>query len=93
MVVGAQNSSNSNRLKDLGEELSTPSYLIDSAEKIELSWLENINSVGITAGASAPEVLVQEVVNKLKKFFDISLKELTDKKENIHFKLPLEVRA
>ncbi|MCH9753923.1 MAG: 4-hydroxy-3-methylbut-2-enyl diphosphate reductase [Alphaproteobacteria bacterium] len=93
LVVGAQNSSNSNRLKDLGEELSTPSYLIDSAEKIELSWLENINSVGITAGASAPEVLVQEVVNKLKKFFDISLKELTDKKENIHFKLPLEVRA
>jgi 4-hydroxy-3-methylbut-2-enyl diphosphate reductase len=93
LVVGAQNSSNSNRLKDLGEEFSTPSYLIDNADAINFSWFDNVKSVGITAGASAPEILVQEVVNSIKKRFDISLKELIDKKEDVRFKLPLEIRS
>lgn len=93
LVVGAQNSSNSNRLKDLGEELSTPSYLIDDAEKINMSWIKNAKSVGITAGASAPEILVQEVINKIGQRFTISLRELIDKKENVKFKLPIEVQS
>ena len=67
LVLGAPNSSNTNRLRELGEYCGVPSYRIESAEDINLSWLENIDVVGVTAGASAPEVLVQDVIAFLKK--------------------------
>lgn len=92
-VVGTENSSNSNRLKDLGNELGTPSYLIDNANHIDMEWLEGVKTVGLTAGASAPEVLVQEVIEKLQHHFEVQISELTDKEENVKFKLPLEVRT
>jgi len=92
-VVGTENSSNSNRLKDLGNELGTPSYLIDNANHINMQWLEGVKTVGLTAGASAPEVLVQEVIKKLQDHFAVQISELIDKEENVKFKLPLEVRV
>lgn len=92
LVVGSQNSSNSKRLQQLGEELGTASYLIDNADKIDLSWLDSVNSVGITAGASAPETLVQEVVERLKDHFNASVTDLFHKAENVHFRVPAELR-
>jgi len=91
LVVGSQNSSNSNRLKDLGEENGIKSYLIDSAKNIDYSWFESIKVVGITAGASAPEILVQEVINCLKEKFDVNISLLQGVEENIKFKLPKEL--
>ncbi len=64
LVVGSPNSSNSNRLRELSERVGTPAYLIDNAEQIDAAWLENVETVGVTAGASAPEVLVQGVIER-----------------------------
>jgi 4-hydroxy-3-methylbut-2-en-1-yl diphosphate reductase len=91
LVVGSKNSSNSNRLKDLGDELGTQSYLIDNEHDIDLNWLKSSDSVGITAGASAPEELVEAVVNYLKEKFSVSIENLVDKEERVKFKLPAEV--
>lgn len=91
LVIGAQNSSNSNRLRDLGEEIGTPSYLINGTEDIDLAWFSSIQSIGITAGASAPETLTEQVVDFLKHHFEISLKTMDGIAENIRFKLPKEV--
>ena len=66
MVVGAENSSNSNRLRELGERAGIPSYLISDASAIKAEWLENRTKIGVTAGASAPEELVQPVIDHLK---------------------------
>jgi len=88
LVVGSKNSSNSNRLRDLGEDLGTTSYLIDSNLDIDLKWFESATSVGITAGASAPEELVQGVIDYLTKHFQTSIENLVDKEENVKFKLP-----
>lgn len=93
LVIGSANSSNSNRLKDLGENMNVPSYLIDSHKHIKEEWFEGANSVGITAGASAPEVLVDEVVDYLGTKFQVSIKNMTGAQENIKFKLPQELRA
>jgi 4-hydroxy-3-methylbut-2-en-1-yl diphosphate reductase len=93
LVVGSQNSSNSKRLKQLSRDLGTNSYLIGNANQIDLSWFEHIESVGITAGASAPESLVQEVVIKLGKYFNTTTKEVLSKEENVHFRIPSELRA
>jgi 4-hydroxy-3-methylbut-2-en-1-yl diphosphate reductase len=90
-VIGAKNSSNSNRLKDLGEEKNINSYLIDNENDIKLEWLKNKKILGITAGASAPDILVENVITFLKKYFEITIKELEGIEENIHFKLPKEV--
>ena len=68
LVIGSPNSSNSNRLRELGEQCGIASYLIDAASDINPAWLTNVKAVGITAGASAPEVLVEEVVTYLKTF-------------------------
>lgn len=93
LVVGSANSSNSNRLRDLGEECGTPSYLIADASMIEHSWLEGIEKIGITAGASAPETLVQGVVDHLKAYAPGSTVTLMDgTPENVKFKLPKEVQ-
>ncbi len=92
LVVGAANSSNSNRLRDLGEEIGTPSYLINSAEDLVPTWLENAKAIGLTAGASAPEHLVQGVIDAIQTLYPkASVKLMDGKQENIKFKLPPQV--
>ncbi len=91
LVVGAQNSSNSNRLKEIGADSGVPSYLIDDATCLDLAWLEGVNTIGITAGASAPEELVDELLEKLKEYGDVSLELVSGVEENIQFKLPAEL--
>ncbi|TLU61457.1 4-hydroxy-3-methylbut-2-enyl diphosphate reductase [Thalassotalea litorea] len=92
LVVGAKNSSNSNRLRELAEKMGTTSYLIDGADDIELSWLKDIEKVGVTAGASAPEVLVANVVNKLKEFGGTVVVENPGREETTVFAVPAELR-
>lgn len=88
LVVGAKNSSNSNRLREIGEQKGLPSYLIDDADALDPEWFDGATKVGITAGASAPEVLVREVITKLAKWFDVTERPLDGVEENVHFKLP-----
>jgi 4-hydroxy-3-methylbut-2-enyl diphosphate reductase len=92
LVVGAPNSSNSNRLREIGSELKVPSYLIDDATHLKASWLKNVKIVGITAGASAPEELVQELITRLGDFGKVNLTKLDGVEENITFKLPRELK-
>lgn len=93
LVVGARNSSNSNRLRELAEKMGTPAYLIDDASCIDEAWLAGVNKVGVTAGASAPEVLVQNVVNWLKaRHATNSVEERSGREENITFSIPPELR-
>jgi 4-hydroxy-3-methylbut-2-enyl diphosphate reductase len=91
LVVGAPNSSNSNRLREIGSELGIPSYLIDDADNLDPSWLDDVNIVGVSAGASAPEELIQEVIERLGDFGDVVLKKLDGAEENITFKMPREL--
>jgi 4-hydroxy-3-methylbut-2-enyl diphosphate reductase len=91
LVVGSKNSSNSNRLREIGAELGRPSYLIDDAEHLQASWFEGIRTVGLTAGASAPEVLVKGVIEGLKQFGQIEIELLAGTPEDVKFKLPAEV--
>lgn len=88
LVVGSENSSNSNRLREIGQEMKVPSYLVDAAGEIRPEWLKNVSVVGVTAGASAPEGLVQEVVERLGKFMPVSVETLGGIVENVHFRLP-----
>ena len=92
LVVGAQNSSNSNRLREIGEELNVPSYLIDDARALKPEWLEGAGAVGISAGASAPEALVKELIQRLSELADIEVEHLDGINENVQFKLPDELR-
>jgi 4-hydroxy-3-methylbut-2-enyl diphosphate reductase len=91
LVVGAQSSSNSNRLKEIGIEKGVPSYLIDDAKSISLSWFVGIETIGITAGASAPEELVTEVLDYFRSLAEINLELVSGVEENIQFKLPTEL--
>jgi 4-hydroxy-3-methylbut-2-en-1-yl diphosphate reductase len=91
LVVGAQNSSNSNRLREIGEAAGTPSYLIESAETLDLAWLGGARTVGITAGASAPESLVQDLIAKLRDHYLVEVEVLAGIEENVHFRLPPEL--
>lgn len=91
LVLGASNSSNSNRLRDLGQECGKPSHLILSAEAIDLAWLQPGQTVGITAGASAPESLVQGVIDFLGQHFAVTVADFDGIEENISFKLPKEI--
>jgi 4-hydroxy-3-methylbut-2-enyl diphosphate reductase len=88
LVVGAQNSSNSNRLREIGADMGVPSYLIDGPDQVDLGWFDQTRCVGITAGASAPEALVQQVIDRLKQHFEVSLDILDGIRENIQFRLP-----
>ena len=92
LVVGAQNSSNSNRLREIGTEMSIPSYLIDDAKALDIGWLKGAEAVGITAGASAPEALVQEVIERLGELGPIDVVEFDGIHENVQFKLPDELQ-
>jgi 4-hydroxy-3-methylbut-2-enyl diphosphate reductase len=91
LVVGATNSSNSNRLREIGEEDGTPSYLIADGSEVEPSWFEHAHTVGITAGASAPEVLVEDVIDALRRLGPVEVSELTGRQETIEFRLPPEL--
>lgn len=91
LVVGSRNSSNSNRLVEVSKNLDTNAYLIDSAEAIRPEWLTGVNTVAVTAGASAPEVLVQDVVNYLQDMGYGSVNEVEVMPENVRFGLPPEI--
>lgn len=91
LVVGGQNSSNSNRLKEIGTEMKVPSYLIDDAGALHEEWLDGIQTIGITAGASAPEELIDELLKKLASMAETTVEEISDLVENIQFKLPKEL--
>jgi len=88
LVVGSLNSSNSNRLRELAERCGTPAYLVDDADDIQSSWLTNVSVIGITAGASAPEILVANVVTRLQEFGAQLPQELKGEIETVRFSLP-----
>jgi 4-hydroxy-3-methylbut-2-enyl diphosphate reductase len=91
LVVGSRNSSNSNRLREIGEELGRPSYLIDDAESLRAEWFVGVGSVGLTAGASAPETLVQGVLDGLRRLDDIEVSTLDGVAEDVRFRFPAEL--
>ena len=93
LVIGSANSSNSNRLRELAENQNLDAYLIDGVEDIDYGWFDNAQSIGVTAGASAPEILVKEVISALENRFDTTI--ITNEKatENVHFQLPKELRT
>ncbi|BCG22987.1 4-hydroxy-3-methylbut-2-enyl diphosphate reductase [Pseudomonas tohonis] len=93
LVVGSPNSSNSNRLRELAERIGTPAYLIDGAEDMQQAWFEGVTRVGITAGASAPEVLVQGVIEQLRAWGAEVAVELDGRPENVTFSMPKELRV
>lgn len=90
-VVGSVNSSNSNRLREVADRLGCPSYLIDDPDMIKPEWLMGKQSIGITAGASAPEVLVLNVINRLKELGAVSVRKVAGIEENVSFPLPREL--
>ena len=91
LVVGSRNSSNSNRLCEIGAELGRPSYLIDDADALRPEWFEGVGVVGLTAGASAPELLVQGVIDGLRRFGEVSVETLAGVAEDVRFRFPAEL--
>ncbi|MGB5063163.1 MAG: 4-hydroxy-3-methylbut-2-enyl diphosphate reductase [Candidatus Competibacter sp.] len=92
LVVGSRSSSNSNRLRELAEKQGTPAYLIDGPEDIDPAWLVAKTAIGVTAGASAPEVLVRQVIARLQDLGATAIRESTGRAENVIFALPRELR-
>ncbi|GAA4500026.1 4-hydroxy-3-methylbut-2-enyl diphosphate reductase [Pseudaeromonas paramecii] len=92
LVVGSRNSSNSNRLRELAERMGAKAYLIDDAAQVEANWLAGVKIVGVTAGASAPEVLVQAVVSRLQELGAETVSEYQGPAEDMVFEVPLELR-
>jgi 4-hydroxy-3-methylbut-2-enyl diphosphate reductase len=91
LVVGSKNSSNSNRLREIGEELGKPSYLIDDAGSLQPAWFAGVSVVGLTAGASAPEMLVQGVLDGIRRFTALDVSTLPGVAEDVKFRFPAEV--
>ena len=91
LVVGAANSSNSNRLREIGEDAGVPSYLIADGSELRPEWLRGVRTIGITAGASAPEVLVEDVINALRQYGPVEVSTLPGREEHIEFRLPPEL--
>ena len=91
LVVGSRNSSNSNRLREIGEELGKPAYLIDDAKALKAEWFEGVGSVGVTAGASAPELLVQGVLEGLRQFGPVEISTMAGVAEDVQFRLPAQL--
>lgn len=93
LVVGSPNSSNSNRLRELSDRMGTPAYLIDGADEIKPEWLVGVRNIGVTAGASAPDVLVQQVISHLRDNGAESVEELAGREESVVFSMPKELRV
>ena len=93
LVVGAKNSSNSNRLREIGSESGIPSYLIADGSELDPDWVKDARVVGITAGASAPDVLVEDVIEALRRLRTVEVSTLDGRQENIEFRLPAELAA
>ncbi len=91
LVVGAANSSNSNRLREIGAEVGVPSYLIADGRELNSDWVQDAKVVGITAGASAPEVLVEDVIKALKQIGPVDVTVMPGQQENVEFRLPVEL--
>jgi 4-hydroxy-3-methylbut-2-enyl diphosphate reductase len=89
IVVGSPTSSNSNRLRELAERLGTPAYMIDNAGELQPAWLTGARRVGLTAGASAPELLVEQVIARLRELGALSVRKMGGVEEHIEFPLPL----
>jgi 4-hydroxy-3-methylbut-2-enyl diphosphate reductase len=88
IVVGSPSSSNSTRLREVAEKKGAVAYMVDNAEQIDPAWLEGKRRIGVTAGASAPEILVQQVVARLKSLGGLSVRELDGVEEHVTFPLP-----
>ncbi|HEY6087412.1 MAG TPA: 4-hydroxy-3-methylbut-2-enyl diphosphate reductase [Burkholderiaceae bacterium] len=88
IVVGSPTSSNSNRLRELADRLGRPAYMIDHADDLQAAWFEHATRVGLTAGASAPDILVQQVIARLRELGAVSLRKLDGVVETVHFPLP-----
>jgi 4-hydroxy-3-methylbut-2-enyl diphosphate reductase len=91
LVVGANNSSNSNRLREIGAEVGIPSYLVADGSALRQEWFAGKTTIGLTAGASAPEVLVDDVIEALRRFGPLELSTLSGIEERVHFRLPQEL--
>ena len=93
LVVGSSNSSNSNRLREIGIEQGLPSYLIADGSELDPAWLVGVKTVGLTAGASAPEELVLDVIAALRRLGDVNVEQMDGIRENVEFRLPVELRT
>ena len=93
VVVGSTNSSNSTRLKELAEKLGTPAYLTDTPDLIEAEWFEGKGLVGVTAGASAPEELVNQIIDRIKALGADDVEEVLGREENMFFEVPRELQV
>lgn len=93
VVVGSANSSNSNRLRELSESIGVISHMVDHADQIEESWFDGIDIVGVTAGASAPEILVKGVIDRIKELGGVVANEVDGPEENVTFSIPIELRV
>jgi 4-hydroxy-3-methylbut-2-enyl diphosphate reductase len=91
LVIGSANSSNSVRLAEVGRRAGARAYLIDDASALDLAWLHGVRTLGVTAGASAPEVLVQGVIDRIAGAFDVTVEEADAARETVTFKLPRAV--
>lgn len=92
LVVGSPNSSNSNRLRELAERMGKSAYLVDNADQLEQAWFKKTDKIGVTAGASAPEILIKQVIQRLQDWGAKAPEELAGREENITFSLPKELR-
>ena len=89
IVVGSPTSSNSNRLRELAQRLGTPAYMVDAPDDLQPAWFDGKRSVGLTAGASAPDILVQQVIERLRALGAVSVRSVPGMEETIHFPLPM----
>ncbi len=89
VVVGSPSSSNSNRLRELAQRLGTPAYMVDCADDLKAEWFDTATRIGLTAGASAPDILVQQVIKRLRELGAVSVRTLDGVKETVHFPLPM----
>ncbi|OAN14172.1 4-hydroxy-3-methylbut-2-enyl diphosphate reductase [Photobacterium jeanii] len=93
IVVGSKNSSNSNRLRELAEKLGTPGYLTDCPEDVDANWFDGKTKIGVTAGASAPEELVNQIIARIQNLTQADVEELTGREENMFFEVPRELQV